>query len=209
MRDDLRNNTIIIIDDFIKDPELLNQLKQDSVWADKVTPSKWFERYSTPTNPFEHLINQIYNNTYPDILNPTTVGFEYWGWHVHAGDEGIPIHVDHDEQKCHDTGICVCADWLTIYYPEVSDDLDGGDLHLYNKFKFDETAFFNQDSDEDIDQRDISPLGGPTIISPRSNRLIIAPGCYFHKVTPVKVGSRKSLNCNPWPKPIVFDYDKY
>ncbi|MFY0656352.1 MAG: 2OG-Fe(II) oxygenase [Neptunomonas phycophila] len=205
---------VLIVDNFIKDPELLEAINNDPYWKQDQQPSTWYERYTAPRNPLEKYVNQVYHEMFPSIITPEITGFEYWGWNVFAGDNGIPIHLDHDEYQQWSEGTVLTPRYLTIFYSDVSDDIEGGELYLYNKHHFADTTFFDQ-TDTPVHERDKTPLGEPTILYPRKNRLIIAPGCYYHEVKPVTKGFRRSLNCNPWEKPedgrddITFDYEDF
>lgn len=207
-------DTILIVDKFIKDPELITAINDDPYWKQGHQPSTWYPRYTAPRNPMERYVNQVYHEMYPSIITPEITGFEYWGWNVNAGDDGIGIHLDHDEYQQWTEGTVLTPRFLTIFYSEVSNDLEGGELYLYNKYHFDQTEFFNQEGNQvPIEQRDKTTLGEPTILTPKKNRLVIAPGCYYHEVKPVTRGFRRSLNCNPWEKPedgradVTFDYN--
>lgn len=206
-------DTIRIVDNFIRDPELLQAINDFEYWHQNSQPSVWYERYTDPRNPLEEYVNRVYHEMFPTIISPKITGFEYWGWNVDAGDRGIPIHVDNDEYKQWVEGISITPHYITVFYPEVTDDVEGGELLLYNDHGYMDTDFWTDPTP--LTERDKTPLGKPTIIQPKKNRLIIAPGCYFHEVTPLTRGFRRSLNCNPWERPddgregITFDYDKY
>lgn len=208
----LHSDKLLIVDNFIKDPQLLEQINNDSYWDQRSQPSSWYKRFTRPGNPMEQYVHQVYHNMFPHIIEPSITGFEYWGWNVKAGDPGIDIHLDHDEYQQTTNGTIVTPRFLTIFYPEVSDDIEGGELYLYDEHHFADTSFFTDDSIP-LNQRDRRLLGTPTVIKPKRNRLIIAPGSHYHEVAGVTKGFRRSLNCNPWGNPddgrkrITFDYD--
>lgn len=199
---------ILVIDDFIKDPELLARINADPHWAETKFPATYWDKSNEPTRGLEEYVKAVWMDDawLAQLLPKDTTGFEYWGWDLDANDpnrpDGIMIHVDYDEAayQSGDDGAKLTP-FLTIFYPEASDDLEGGDVIIFNESEYG-CAW---DGDE---TRADEQLGKPISIKCKANRLIIASGKYYHCVSPVTQGRRRSLNVNQWDRPIAFDINQ-
>ena len=82
---------MIILDDYLSG-ELLEKIRDDSLWTDNV-PSRWLDYNSKPVNTYTELANRIWYTTIK--YNKPFVGYEYWTQVVSNRDLGW--HQDKDE----------------------------------------------------------------------------------------------------------------
>ena len=169
---------MIVIDDFIKDQDLLNRLKQDNTFWDDKGYYWWNGWWNTPTNTLKkELIEYIWgeNSPYPSV---SVSGFEYWTG-VYSQDEDrdeLPFHFDKDEYIWDTEKRIVSPVIGTVFYPW-ENDIDGGYLEIYPH---------GQD-------------GEPERLEPKYNRLVIFPaGQHPHRVTKVTRGTRRAIAINLW-----------
>lgn len=184
---------MIIIDNFIKDQNLLNKFEDANMtWP---SPYTWVPFGSTygSINPYLQLINYIWieNSPLPTLNKEDIEGFEYWTGSYVAGDRReveqggefyhLNKHFDKDESLFHRTGQVSCPMVGTIFYPcRENDEVVGGNLKIWETKNF---------------------VANPVIydlIRPKFNRLIIFDASQMHAVTMVKQGSRKAVAINLW-----------
>lgn len=199
---------ILIIDDFLQDADLIDRINADSRWTDQKFPPSYYTKSNTPSDALEEYIKAVWvdQEWLSKLLDEDTHGFEYWGWDLNAKQKqtAVMVHVDYDEREYHggNNDDATLAPFITVYYPFVSDDLEGGELHLFTEQKHDEIDWTGWDG---TPEHQVRMLGKPMKIECKPNRLIIASGQYFHFVSEVTKGHRRSLNINPWKRETTFD----
>lgn len=169
---------MIIIDDFIKDESLLEEIKNDSKFFE--TPGKymwWGGWWNSPADTLKkRLIQYIWGENSPhEPLN--CIGFEYWtGTYGEGGtNKQLDLHFDKDEYLWKSQEKLSTPLMGTVFYP-LPMDIDGGYLEVQSK-------------EGDLTER----------IQAKYNRLIIFPaGKYPHKVTEVTRGVRNAIAINLW-----------
>tara|TARA_R110000796_G_scaffold202973_3_gene319264 strand:- start:102 stop:779 length:678 start_codon:yes stop_codon:yes gene_type:complete len=112
--------------------------------------------------------------------NPVDLkGVEWWGYDsIDVKVDGriaVPIHVDYDGGLEMLTGEVVCPELTYVFYDMVDEDLEGGELVIYET---------NQNSIIDT-------------IKPKNNRLIVFSGGMPHEVLGFN-GHRRSFIILPW-----------
>jgi len=112
--------------------------------------------------------------------NPVELkGVEWWGYDSIDvkvdGKIAIPVHVDYDGGLEMLTGEVVCPELTYVFYDMVDEDLEGGDLVIY-----------------ETDRNNIIDT-----IKPKSNRLIVFSGGLPHEVLSFN-GRRRSYIILPW-----------
>ena len=169
---------MIVIDDFIKDESLLNDIQNDPSFFETRGYHWWNGWWNSPANTIKkRLIEYIWaeNSPYPSV---DISGFEYWVG-VYSQDEDrdeLPFHFDKDEYLWDTTKELVTPVIGTVFYP-VENDIDGGYLEIY------------------ANGRD----GEPERLEPKFNRLVIfEAGKHPHRVTPVTRGTRRAIAINLW-----------
>jgi hypothetical protein len=195
---------MIIIDDFIKNERLLNDISKDDNFFGPNGDFHWWGGWfkdgdennihgSPEANTLKkQLIEEMWRWNSPwdfPRYNPLYLsGVEYWTG-VYGPDKpnkNLGNHYDKDELHFKRTGEVVKPLMGTVYYPKEM-DIDGGYLEIYTD---------GTDSE-------------PERIKPIYNRLIIfEAGEYFHTVTPVTRGTRYAIAVNLWSEPPVGVYEK-
>ena len=195
---------MIIIDDFIKNERLLNDISKDDNFFGPNGDFHWWGGWfkdgdenniqgSPEANTLKkQLIEEIWRWNSPwdfPRYNPLYLsGVEYWTG-VYGPDKpnkNLGNHYDKDELHFKRTGEVVKPLMGTVYYPKEM-DIDGGYLEIYTD---------GTDSE-------------PERIKPVYNRLIIfEAGEYVHTVTPVTRGTRYAIAVNLWSEPPVGVYEK-
>ena len=195
---------MIIIDDFIKNERLLNDISKDDNFFGPNGDFHWWGGWfkdgdennihgSPEANTLKkQLIEEIWRWNSPwdfPRYNPLYLsGVEYWTG-VYGPDKpnkNLGNHYDKDELHFKRTGEVVKPLMGTVYYPKEM-DIDGGYLEIYTN---------GTDSE-------------PERIKPVYNRLIIfEAGEYVHTVTPVTRGTRYAIAVNLWSEPPVGVYEK-
>ncbi len=171
---------MIVIDDFIKDQKLLDDLKNDKTFFDTKGYMWWDGWWNSPADTVKkRLIQYIWgeNSPYP---RPHAAGFEYWvGVFSEDGErDELPFHFDKDEHWYKQTGEIVSPVIGTVFYPW-ENDIDGGYLEIYSQGRSAE----------------------PERLEPKHNRLVIFPaGHHAHRVTKVTRGIRRAIAINLWDK---------
>jgi len=195
---------MIIIDDFIKNERLLNDISKDDNFFGPNGDFHWWGGWfkdgdennihgSPEANTLKkQLIEEMWRWNSPwdfPRYNPLYLsGVEYWTG-VYGPDKpnkNLGNHYDKDELHFKRTGEVVKPLMGTVYYPKEM-DIDGGYLEIYTD---------GTDSE-------------PERIKPIYNRLIIfEAGEYVHTVTPVTRGTRYAIAVNLWSEPPVGVYEK-
>ena len=195
---------MIIIDDFIKNERLLNDISKDDNFFGPNGDFHWWGGWfkdgdennihgSPEANTLKkQLIEEMWRWNSPwdfPRYNPLYLsGVEYWTG-VYGPDKpnkNLGNHYDKDELHFKRTGEVVKPLMGTVYYPKEM-DIDGGYLEIYTN---------GTDSE-------------PERIKPVYNRLIIfEAGEYVHTVTPVTRGTRYAIAVNLWSEPPVGVYEK-
>lgn len=174
---------ILVIDNFIKDQDLLNRISNDnSFFTDPGNYYWWDGWWNSEANTLKkELIQYIWADNCPISQIFNISGFEYWTG-VQSADpnsgfeNNLIMHKDKDEAYWDKTGEIVSPMIGTIYYPE-QEEFTGGMLEIYT----------NGQNEE------------PERIYAKSNRLIIFDaGTVFHRVDTVTSGTRKAIAINLW-----------
>ena len=176
---------IVVIDNFIKDPALLNEIAQNysDIFKDPGNYKYWTGWWNSPANnTTKKIIEYVWGENCPVNASYNIDGFEYWtgiqteqslddGW-----NDELPVHFDKDESIFEKTGETVTPIIGSVYYP-AGQDFDGGDLAIYS------------------DGRDSTP----EVIKAKPNRFIIFDaGKDLHMVQQVTRGIRKAIAINLW-----------
>lgn len=174
---------MIVLDNFVKDEELLNELRNDSTLFDTKGYHWWNGWWDSPANSTKRkLIEYIWRYNYPQDHQYQLYGFEYWTGTYSAEDSGddnpdnLNMHFDKDEQWHNKTGELRTPVIGTVYYPW-EHDIDGGYLEVFSN------------GEDQLPER----------IAPVPNRLVIFPaGQYPHRVSKVTRGTRYAIAINLW-----------
>jgi hypothetical protein len=174
---------IIVIDNFIKDDSLLNEISKDTTFFSNPGIYHWYPGWwsTPPTTLKQRLIEYIWGDNCPITKTYSISGFEYWtgiqNSNANSGfKNNLGNHYDKDESWFKKTGEIVTPTIGTVYYP-VQDEFEGGMLEI-----------FTEGTDN-----------APEVVYAKPNRLIIfEAGKYVHSVTPVTKGVRKAIAINLW-----------
>jgi hypothetical protein len=173
---------ILVIDNFIKDKELLNKISKDSTFFNDPGEYYWWDGWWTsPINSVKkELIEYIWGVNCPINTSYNIAGFEYWTGIQSAVNadfkDKLDLHIDKDEELMETVGQMSYPDIGTVYYPE-QDSFKGGMLEIYT---------------EGAD-------AAPEVVYAKPNRLIIfEAGKCLHRVTKVTEGTRKAIAINLW-----------
>lgn len=174
---------IVVIDDFIKDPDLLKEIESDeNFFKETGTYFFWEGWWHSPANNLKkRLIKYIWGDHPPLSKIFNVAGFEYWTG-ITTADTDSPFlnnldpHFDKDEDLFQKTGEIQSPLIGTVYYPPQSEFV-GGMLEI-----------FSAGLDKD-----------PERIYAKPNRLVIFDaGVDPHAVSKVVQGTRKALAINLW-----------
>lgn len=181
---------IIVIDDFIKDEALLNEIKNDKDFFIDPGVYKYWKGWwnKDAANLKQKLIKNIFGDNFPLDLTISIDGFEYWTGvqeavgnheeHVRYKDN-LEMHLDDDVNYRNQPdwdGVRLTPTMGCVYYPE-GFTYEGGDLAIYT------------DGTEKT----------PEVLKTKPNRLIIFnPGQVAHCVLPVTSGRRGAIAINLW-----------
>ena len=174
---------IVVIDDFIKDQTLLDNISNDDSFFQDPGVYYWWDGWwnSQVNTTKKELIQYIWANNVPITATYDLSGFEYWtGIQTHNTETGhdnkLDIHFDKDESLFENTGKISTPMIGTVYYPE-QDEFEGGMLLIYTN---------------GVDNP-------PETIYAKANRLIIFDaGEVVHAVSTVTKGIRKAIAINLW-----------
>ena len=184
---------MLLVDGFIKNQKLLDELKKDHHWAN-IPIFNWWDGWwkVKPRNIWETTIEIIWKN----IIKPEDkiCGFEYWASRVTVNDI-LEWHHDKDEKLVKEKNTMICPSVGMIYYVEIK-NLDGGYLEIAPDQNIDTGKFKKIYTYDDHTER----------YMPLENRLIIMNPSRLHGVSKVHKGIRKSFIANGWSKkPSTFD----
>ena len=177
---------MIVIDDFIKDKNLLEAITGDDTFFDHNGDYMWWDGWwnSPSDTKKKKLIEYIWANN-SQLYIDNLMGFEYWTGvygegHVQAS---LIQHFDKDEDHWERTGGTNGGEVLTpiigtVFYPWPM-DIDGGYLEIHSRGR-DNT---------------------PERIEAKFNRLVIFDaGKHLHRVTEVTRGTRYAIAINLWQR---------
>lgn len=169
---------MIVIDDFIKDQSLLQEIQNDSTFFDNRGYHWWDGWWNSPADTLKkRMIQYIWGDNSP-YDSVSISGFEYWVG-VYSEDEvrdELPFHFDKDELLWDKEKVIVSPTIGTVYYPW-ENDIDGGYLEIYAN----------------------GTDGEPERLEPKFNRLVIfEAGKHPHRVTKVTRGTRRAIAINLW-----------
>jgi hypothetical protein len=174
---------IVVIDDFIKDPDLLREIQSDESFFEQTGSYFFWEGWwhSPPNTLKKRLIKYIWGDHPPLSQIFSVAGFEYWTG-ITTSDHDSPFlnnldpHFDKDEDLFQQTGEIQSPLIGTVYYPP-QDEFIGGMLEI-----------FSEGLDKD-----------PERIYAKPNRLVIFDaGKDPHSVSKVVHGTRKAIAINLW-----------
>ena len=196
---------MIVIDNFVKDPQLLSQI-------DDVTNDFWDTGYSwwqasSPSVTLRHkLIDYIWmQGRVP--MPESYAGFEHWigiydstgkkssveqqdltGEDYCQGEQVFDLvhHMDKDEAHWHKTGEIVSPSIGCIYYPPIGEQCEGGFLRIYDTLDVDYSAPYE-------------------LIKPVQNRLIVFNPGQLHAVQKTTKGLRYAIAINVWENKLSTD----
>ena len=181
---------MIIIDDFIKDDALLNDIENDSTFFGPNGNFMWRDGWwnSEPNTIKKRLIEVMWKyhspHDFPRYESITgLVGFEYWTGVYGDGHPNTALgsHLDKDEEHWlatggNDGGEVHIPVMGTIFYPK-QHDFDGGFLEIHSK---------HYDKE-------------PERIAAKYNRLVLfEAGEHLHRVSEVTNGVRYAIAVNLW-----------
>jgi|TARA_R110000744_G_scaffold88486_3_gene172529 hypothetical protein len=181
---------MIIIDDFIKDDALLNDIENDSTFFGPNGNFMWWDGWwnSEPNTIKKRLIEVMWKyhspHDFPRYESITgLVGFEYWTGVYGDGHPNTALgsHLDKDEEHWlatggNDGGEVHIPVMGTIFYPK-QHDFDGGFLEIHSK---------HYDKE-------------PERIAAKYNRLVLfEAGEHLHRVSEVTNGVRYAIAVNLW-----------
>lgn len=164
---------MIVIDDFIKDQSLLDEIANDeSFFGDNGNFMWWDGWWNSPANTLKKRIIELIWKDHP--LAKYAKGFEYWTWKMGANQntDDLDLHMDKDELAWDTHQKFLPALMGCIYYP-LDVPFEGGFLQLQSQNNTTE------------------------VLSAKYNRLIMfETGQIEHGVSKVYSGVRHSLAIN-------------
>ena len=192
---------MLIIDDFIKDSDLLVALNEET--EKKSLPYSWADYEFSADSSVLQLVHEIWRSQSMLRFDISHIaGFEYWSGIYEAGDRKekkaedgnfyhLYKHFDKDEALWARTGEVSCPLVGTIFYPSPENDyMEGGELCIW----------YTKDSDI---------VKKAEILQPKFNRLVIFDPSNLHAVRMVTKGKRKAIAINLWEtKPETF-YERF
>jgi hypothetical protein len=172
---------MIVIDDFVKDHSLLNDIENDSTFFSQNSQYMWWDGWwNSPANTLKKRLIKYIWGEYSPMSSIETSGFEYWTGQYGEGSifQGLNPHFDKDESLWDETKTLSTPIIGTVFYP-IKMDIDGGYLEIHSK-------------EGDLPER----------IQAKFNRLIIFDaGNHAHQVTDVTRGLRSAIAINLWKTP--------
>ena len=171
---------MLIIDNFIKDNNIIKNLKDEKIWKE-IPKYNWWDGWwkTEPRNIMEELIKIIWKTLSP--VENKIAGFEYWS-NIHSKQQKLDWHADKDEKLLIEKNELSSPRIGHIYYV-TTEKLDGGYLELSNS-KITEKIHHNK-----IER-----------VKPIENRLIMFDPSKAHRVTEIISGSRRAFLANAWEK---------
>ena len=176
---------MIVIDNFIKDRALLNEIDNDDTFFGPNGNFMWWDGWwnSTANTCKKRLIEYLWRYHSPAPSYNNISGFEYWTGVYGDGFPNTDLgwHFDKDEELWKrtggkDGGELVLPEVGTVYYPKDT-EFEGGYLEI-------------ERANGEVER-----------IEPKYNRLVIFDaGGVRHRVTSVKNGVRYAIAINLWSK---------
>ena len=171
---------MIVIDNFIKDTELLMEVKfnKEKFFSENGTYFWWNGWWNSPTDTLKkRLISYIWEEN-PIYESVSLDGFEYWTGQYGDGKSvgDLNLHLDKDEDLWKSKGELSSPIIGTVFYP-LQMEIEGGYLEIFSN----------------------GPDREPERIEAKYNRMIIFDaGSHEHRVTTVTKGTRSALAINLW-----------
>ena len=183
---------MIVIDDFIKDSLLLEEIQNDPQFlADPGVYYWWDGWWSSPASSTrQKLVKYLWENI--PLPSPIeTLGFEYWTGITQPGDGKtvednnivyhLGPHFDKDEDLFSQTGQILSGQIGSVFYPYPdNDNCRGGHLKVWEPNGY--------------------PNGEYELIKPKFNRFVVFDISCVHAVLEVTKGVRKAIAINLWDK---------
>lgn len=178
---------MLVIDDFIKDESLLEEIQNDPTFFADVGCYYWWDGWwNSPAKTTRQKVVQYLWQNVP--LNIHTLGLEYWTGMTRPGDgktsvhNGITYHLaphyDKDEGLFAKTGEILCGQVGSVFYPSPeNDECEGGHLKIWEP-NYSENAY--------------------ELIKPKFNRFVVFDISCVHAVLEVTKGVRKAIAINLW-----------
>ena len=191
---------MIIIDNFIRDLDLLYSFEDDSFWQDPGI-YRWVDNpIAQPTTLEEKLISYIWQENCPLNINLSSIsGFEHWTGIFKAGDRKerkdsdgnfyhLFKHCDKDEKEWENSGTILSPKIGTVFYPHrENQEVLGGELKIW------------ETKESDIESVPYE------LLLPKHNRLVLFDASHIHAVTMGTQGTRRAIAINLWEsKPTTF-----
>jgi hypothetical protein len=196
---------MIVIDNFIKDNNLLLKIESDSnffpesIGAGGYTGKFmfWDGWWKSPANTTrKKIVQKIWENNLP-LNHDDICGFEYWTRTYNVG-EYIGIHFDEDGFLYRDKKIFKGTTIGCVYYPHTNINVVGGFLEIHPSVIKDETP---DALENDNINALVAPIEERERIACKPNRLVIFDGGHtLHNTTPIISGSKTILGINVWHK---------
>ena len=168
---------MIVIDNFIKDPNLLAEIQSEEHWQDTL-PYSWFSIGTAPSNVWERVSALIWSTVGKEYTPMSYDGIEYWSniMSLDFRNQDLPWHFDKDEAYAKaNNGELITPHIGSVYYAHTG-SVDDGYLEMRRG-----------DKETDVER-----------IQPVSNRLVIFDSAKVHRVTPVSGGMRRCFATNVW-----------
>ena len=173
---------ILVIDNFIKDKDLLKRISNDNSFFTDPGNYYWWDGWwnSEADTLKKELIKYIWADNCPISQIFSISGIEYWTGIQSATDSNfkndLEMHLDKDEALFKKSGEFASPIIGSVYYPE-QEEFEGGMLEIYTNGKH----------------------ADPERVYAKPNRLIIFDaGSVLHRVTTVTKGTRKAIAINLW-----------
>jgi hypothetical protein len=167
---------MIAVDNFIED-EVLEKIKDRSVWNHVIDYYTWYDCSHEPSNIWEELIDEAVKRL--SLSKP--LGFEYWANEI-GEEDFLPWHYDKDEKENGLNKNIVTSDYSCVFYGFPS-KFWGGMLEIPV-----------EDSRSEVER-----------IAPKYNRIVMMPKDLEHRVTKVWTGNRLAFSFGAWnKKPWLF-----
>ena len=176
---------MLVVDNFIKDENFLDELRSEKFW-NSVGQLNWWDGWwnGDPRNICEQFIKNVWKQF--TSLENKIAGFEYWS-NIHQTGDGLNWHVDKDEKLSKEKKEIVMPNIGLVYYA-ISHNLEGGYLEIANS----------------PDRNNVDPSKIERL-RPIENRLIMFNPSFPHRVSGITSGKRRAIIVNAWPrKPYTF-----
>ena len=174
---------MIIIDNYLQDKKILEEIQKDETWINFPTYNWWDGWWKCkPRNVMEILIELIWKRL---SIENKIAGFEYWS-NSQTSNQSLDWHFDKDEKLNLKEKKVISPSLGHIFYSKI-ENLEGGFLEIATNQKINETSKCER-------------------IKPVTNRLIVFNPSIPHRVTKIYNGNRRAFLANAWvKKPYTFD----